>query len=181
MAHIDIQEEILTLGESYLSGRTEWDERPAILVLRRRDGGGLEWLEWPVPATSWDVADAPTVLITYAELAAELDLPPLRVEAVAFRYEGFVISPESSPEAAETFRRRRAGGSVPRNEEIPGRAEQRVLNIRDVHGVQYLVTATRQPDGGAVLDKRAVYPVGTSVTGGVPHGLELLMNAHIRP
>ncbi len=169
---------VLALCADYLRGRTEWDETPEALVLRDANGTGLAWESLGIPEEAWAMTHPPVVLAGYAHLAAQPGLInlPQGVVAVAFRYEAFVIAQDTSPEAAEAIRRRRAGGSAPRNEHVPGRVEQRVITAVDACRREYMVAADRQADGGAVLSTSKVF-AAQKLMGNVPSALNTLMVA----
>lgn len=176
-----MQNKVLALCEERLSARTAWDETPEALALRKVSSG-LGWEQLPIPEAMWHVMEPPVALAAFAHLVAEVGLS-IRVPglvAVAFRYEAFVIASDVSPQADEAIRRRRAGGSVPRNEHIPGRVEQRIISALDMYGRQYMVAADRQDDGTAVLSASKALSGSERMTGRVPSALDALLEG-LRP
>ncbi|WP_369258875.1 hypothetical protein [Streptomyces sp. R35] len=150
MTSTDLPNQILTVARASLSARTRWDEMPELLVFKRHSDTGVSVQPLPIPDLLWELFHPAEVIVASARatrtttIAAEAD-----TVALALRSEGFAITPDTSPQAAEAMRRRMAGGSAPRNEDIPGRIEQRWINAVDRHGQQYLVTADRLSDGSA--------------------------------
>ncbi|MGW3118563.1 hypothetical protein ACWDBW_15735 [Streptomyces sp. NPDC001107] len=150
MTSTDLPNQILTVARASLSARTRWDEMPELLVFKRHSDAGVSVQPLPIPDLLWELFHPAEVIVASARatrtttIAAEAD-----TVALALRSEGFAITPDTSPQAAEAMRRRMAGGSAPRNEDIPGRIEQRWINAVDRHGQQYLVTADRLSDGSA--------------------------------
>ncbi|MER8002083.1 hypothetical protein [Streptomyces sp. NPDC095613] len=162
MPNTELQNQVLSVCKENLSQRSRWDERPELLVLERHDDAGLTAQRFPVPDVLWERRHPAEVLTAVADFCRLSGMvAPADTVAVALRYEAYSISCHSSPQAAEAIRRRAVGGSVPRNEEIPGRVEQRRITAVDRQGYHYDVAADRQSDGTAAP------PVGQVVSGSV--------------
>ncbi|MFE0257300.1 hypothetical protein [Streptomyces sp. NPDC059010] len=178
MNSTDLQCQILTVARASLSARTDWDEMPEILVFKRHSDTGVSVQPLPIPDLLWELFHPAEVIVASARatrtttIAAEAD-----TVALALRSEGFSISPDTSPQAAEAIRRRMAGGSTPRNEDIPGRIEQRWINVVDRQGQQYLVTADRLSDGMATPAVGHALAGGERLGGAIPEALELFCRA----
>ncbi|MFF4802362.1 hypothetical protein ACFY1U_28820 [Streptomyces sp. NPDC001351] len=178
MTSTDLQSQILTVARASLSARTRWDEMPELLVFKRHSDTGLTVQPLPIPDLLWELFHPAEVIVASARaartttIAAEAD-----TVALALRSEGFSITPDTSPQAAEAMRRRMAGGSAPRNEDIPGRIEQRWINAVDRHGQQYLVTADRLSDGKATTAVGHVLSPAQRLTGSIQTALEAFSEA----
>ncbi|MGW3121342.1 hypothetical protein ACWDBW_30030 [Streptomyces sp. NPDC001107] len=174
----DEQNQILTASHAYLSGRTGWDEMPELVIFKRHSDTGLTVQPLPIADVLWELFHPADVIVASARaskttrIAAEPDSV-----ALALRTEGFSISPDTSPQAAEALRRRGAGGSAPRNEQIPGRVEQRWINAVDRHGRQYLVTADRQSDGSATPPVTQPLSGSQRLTGSIQQALDVFSQA----
>ncbi|OIJ97791.1 hypothetical protein BIV25_13370 [Streptomyces sp. MUSC 14] len=177
----DTQSKITALCEHYLDERTEWDEAPELLGLFTDGQGGVRLVQILLPAELWELDRPPVMLRRYARTVAAFggpDLPGL--VAMAFRCEAFTLSEDAGPQAAETLRRRRAGGSVPPNKDVHGRIEQRLLVAVDTDGHQYTVTADRRTDDSASPAVTKVIPDGQGQSGLIPDALNLLIGV-LRP
>lgn len=172
MTSTDLQSQILTVCRAHLSQRTGWDEVPELLVLKRHSCTALTVQQLPVPNLIWDKFPPAEVIAALANASVQIGVVATAdTVAVALRSEGFAITHDTSPQAAEAIRRRVAGGSVPSNEHIPGRIEQRCINAVDRHGRQYLVTADRQSDGSAAPAVAQAISDAQQLSGGIPEAL----------
>ncbi|GAA1919918.1 hypothetical protein [Streptantibioticus ferralitis] len=181
MSGSDTESMILAACEEQLARRTAWDEPPELLVVLRTGGAEPKAVPIPVSLAVWDAMPTAMVVLACAESFTQFGLiAGDSLVAVALRYEGFAITSESSPQAAEAIRRKRAGGSVPPNAEIPGRIEQRIISARDVHGRHYIASADRRSDGGATPVVSKVIGAAQQMTGAIPDALNALIAA-LRP
>ncbi|MEV4033422.1 hypothetical protein [Streptomyces umbrinus] len=141
---------------AHLRSRTEWDEQPALFTLHRADGEAVRLVRVPIPDDVWTtIGHPPTAVTAVAHLALRiprhtngshlLAMPGAgQLIGAAFRYEAYEISVDSDhPAAREAARRRKAGGSTPHFEHIPGRVEQRCMTAVDVDGGRYLASIDR--------------------------------------
>ncbi|MGP8302013.1 hypothetical protein ACTPOK_29655 [Streptomyces inhibens] len=174
----DAQSKIAAACTEHLDRRTEWDEAPEILGLFGGDGRGLRLEQFPVPMVLWEAGPPAVMFGRYARAVVAFEVRALPdLVAVAFRYEAFALSEDLSPQAAEVLRRRKAGGSVPRNEHVPGRIEQRIVSAVDTQGHHYMITADRMGDGSAAPAVSKLIPKGEQVTGRIPDALNELIEA----
>ncbi|MFD1656973.1 hypothetical protein ACFSL4_01665 [Streptomyces caeni] len=141
---------------SHLRSRTEWDELPAVFTIHQVDGQGARMMQVPVPELVWtSQGHPPTALAALAAVSIQLPRHPdgshLLVMpgfgpliGAAFRYEAYALASDSAnPAVQEAIRRRQAGGSVPRFQEIPGRIEQRCMTAVDLDGGRYMASSSR--------------------------------------
>lgn len=141
---------------AHLRSRTQWDELPAVFTLHRSDGQGMRMAQVPVPEWMWTTqGHPPTAVAVLAAIAVRLprhpdgshvlvmpDMGPLI--GAAFRYEAYALTSDSPyPAVQEAARRRKAGGSTPRFENIPGRVEQRCITAVDLDGGRYMASCDR--------------------------------------
>lgn len=174
----DLQSQILTACRAHLSWRTGWDEVPEVLVLKRHSEMGLTVQQLPVPDLLWDMFPPAEVIGALANASIHIGTVVTDdTVALAVRTEGFTITPDASPQAAEAIRRHAVGGSVPSNKYIPGRIEQRCINAVDRSGRQYLVTADRQGDGSAAPAVGHALSDSCQLTGGIPEALGVFCRA----
>jgi hypothetical protein len=174
----DTQSKIAVLCQRYLDERTEWDEDPELLGVFADDDGELRLEQFRLPAEVWELGRPPVILRRYAQMVAAFGASALSgLAAVAFRCEAFVLSEDAGPQAAETMRRRRVGGSVPPNKDVPGRIEQRLHVVVDTDGRPDTVTADRCTDGSASPAVSKVIRDGQRQSGLVPDALDILIAA----
>ncbi len=139
-----------------LRSRTDWDEQPALFTIHRQGATGVRLSPVPIPDDVWTaIGHPPTAVLAVAGLALRLprhdDGSHLLVMpgagpliGAAFRYEAYAITSDSPhPAVQEAARRRRAGGSTPRFEHIPGRVEQRCMTAVDLDGGRYMASSNR--------------------------------------
>ncbi|MEU8906997.1 hypothetical protein [Streptomyces mirabilis] len=147
-----IQEELT----GHLRSRVEWDEAPAVFTVHQSDDGSVLLARLPVPESMWsDCGHPPTAVAGLAAVATGLPRYPDgshllvrpgvgKLIGAAIRYEAYALSEDSqSPAVREAVRRRGAGGSVPRFEDIPGRIEQRCMTAVDLDGGRYMASSSR--------------------------------------
>ncbi|MFE2469743.1 hypothetical protein [Streptomyces mirabilis] len=183
----------------HLRSRVEWDETPAVFTLHQGDGGDVRMMQLPLPESMWIASGhPPSALAGLAAVATRLPRYPDgshplvrpgvgKLVGAAFRYEAYALVGDSpNPAVQEAVRRRRAGGSVPRFEDIPGRIEERCMTAVDLDGGRYMVTSSRidesKPDA---TDPTARYlgfgdPRRDSITGNVVDAVIRFLNA-IKP
>ncbi|MFJ9617820.1 hypothetical protein [Streptomyces noursei] len=174
----DMQSKIAAKCAEHLDRRTEWDEPPEVLGLFAEDDQGLRLERLPLPLEVWEMGPAGVMLGAYAQFVVESEMEALPdLVAVAFRCEAFALQSDASPQAEEAIRRRMAGGSAPRNADIPGRIEQRMLSAVDTDGRHYMSTASRLADGSAAPAATKVFTDGQDPTGRIPAALDRLIAA----
>ncbi|MGV4984538.1 hypothetical protein ACVB8X_14040 [Streptomyces sp. NRAIS4] len=140
----------------HLRARSEWDEPPALFTIHEAEGHGVRLLQIPVPELVWtSQGHPPTAVASLAAVALKLPrncdgshllvMPGAgRLIGAAFRYEAYaLVSSSSAPAVQEAVRRRSAGGSVPRFQDIPGRIEQRCMTAVDLDGGRYMSSSAR--------------------------------------
>ncbi|MEU7640961.1 hypothetical protein AB0C11_33670 [Streptomyces sp. NPDC039016] len=177
----DMQSKIAAKCAEYLDRRTEWDEPPALLGLFAEGDQGLRLERFPLPLEMWEMGPAGVMLGRYAQLVVESEMEPIPdLVAVAFRCEAFALRDDASPQAEEVIRRRMAGGSAPRNADVPGRVEQRMLSAVDTNGRHYMTTADRLANGSAAPAATEVFTDEQDPTGSIPAALDRLIAA-LRP
>ncbi|WP_382465841.1 hypothetical protein ACFIN9_26600 [Streptomyces noursei] len=173
-----MNEQLEHLCAARLDARTEWDEQPELLVVQGRRRDGLQMRRLPVPDSVWDSVSAPDVPRLYAQAVILGGAPPMRdLAAVALRCEGYALNSDSSPQADEVIRRRLAGGSTPRNADLPDRIEQRMLTALGIDGRVYFASADRRSDGGADPAVTKVHATDRPMTGRIPTALDALLTA----
>lgn len=174
----DLQSQILDACRAHLSWRTNWDEVPEVLVIKRHSDTGLTVQQLPVPDLLWDMFPPAEVIGALANASVHIgSVVTDDTVALAVRTEAFTITSDASPQAAEAIRRHRVGGSVPSNEYIPGRVEQRCINVVDRSGRQFLVTADRQDDGSTAPAVSHAVSGSWQVGGAIPEALNVFSRA----
>jgi len=180
----------------HLRSRTEWDEQAALFTLHREDRDGVRIEQIPVPEELWSAeAHPPTAVMRLAEGVTGLPrwpdgshmlVPPWagQLIGVAFRYEAYAIRSDSPhPAVQEAARRRKAGASVPRFKDIPGRQEQRCMTAVDLDGGRYMASASRIADDGPDATEPVVHylafadPKRDTLSGNVVDAATRFLNA----
>lgn len=183
----------------HLRSRVEWDEVPAVFTLHQGDDESVRLAQLPVPESMWTASGhPPTAVARLAAVATRLPRYPDgshplvrpgvgKLIGAAFRYEAYALVGDSpNPAVQEAVRRRGAGGSVPRFEDIPGRIEQRCMTAVDLDGGRYMVSSSRIDESKPeATDPTARYlafddPKRDTLTGNVVDAVIRFLNA-IKP
>lgn len=145
----DEQTQILDACRAHLPSLLQEDAlHLEMLILKRHGSSGLTVQQLPVPETLWTRHLPDQVIGLLADAATRLGVTAsAETAAIALTYDALVVASDTTPQAAEVLRRRAAGGSIPRIEDVPGHVRWRCISAIDRHGRHYLVSGGRNGDG----------------------------------